>query len=165
MSIIGRVMSLIGVRGRPALEPVTYRPIGVVRNPVRHPRPHGWAELRSDLILREELADALEALDAFSHALVIFHFSRVGENDRPTTVPLANDSRPPVGVLATRIAPRPNPIGVSVVRVVRRRKNVLRVIGLDALDGTPVLDIKPYLPEFDAVAGATIPDWARRTNE
>ena len=66
------------------------------------------------------------------------------------------------GVLATRSQRRPNPIGVSVVAVVQRRKGVLRVQGLDAIDGTPVLDIKPYLPPYDSVPDARMPDWVTR---
>jgi tRNA (Thr-GGU) A37 N-methylase len=63
-------------------------------------------------------------------------------------------------VLATRSQLRPNSIGVSVAEVVHRRKAVLRVRGLDALNGSPVLDVKPYLPEYDAVPNATLPPWA-----
>ena len=68
---------------------------------------------------------------------------------------------PEQGVLATRSQLRPSPIGVSVVRLLKRRRNILRVEGLDAIDGTPVLDIKPYFPNYDAVPGAGIPQWAR----
>jgi tRNA (Thr-GGU) A37 N-methylase len=76
-------------------------------------------------------------------------------------IPVGNETPPPErGVLATRSQLRPNGIGVSVVKVVHRRKNVLRVTGLDAINGTPVLDIKPYLPEYDAVPDATLPSWA-----
>jgi tRNA (Thr-GGU) A37 N-methylase len=63
-------------------------------------------------------------------------------------------------VLATRSPRRPNPIGVAVVPLVRRRRNILRVRGLDALDGTPVLDVKPYLPHYDSVPEAKLPEWA-----
>jgi tRNA-Thr(GGU) m(6)t(6)A37 methyltransferase TsaA len=76
---------------------------------------------------------------------------------------VGNEDPPPErGVLATRSQLRPNPIGTSVVKVLRRRKSVLRVQGLDALDGTPVLDIKPYLPAYDAVPEAVLPPWAVR---
>ncbi|HEX5139434.1 MAG TPA: tRNA (N6-threonylcarbamoyladenosine(37)-N6)-methyltransferase TrmO [Dehalococcoidia bacterium] len=142
-------------------EPVTYRPIGVVRNQVRESRPDGWENVRSDIILREDLALALDPIEGFSHVIVVFDFHFVPEAVRRLTIPVGNEEEPPErGVLATRSQLRPNPIGVSVAKVVHRRKSVLRVLGLDAINGTPVLDIKPYLPEYDAVPGATLPPWA-----
>ena len=65
-------------------------------------------------------------------------------------------------MLATRSQLRPNPVGVSVVRQLKRRKNILWVQGLDAISGTPVLDVKPYFPNYDAVPDAAVPDWARQ---
>jgi tRNA (Thr-GGU) A37 N-methylase len=65
-------------------------------------------------------------------------------------------------VLATRSQRRPSAIGVAVVPLLRRRHNILRVQGLDAIDGTPVLDIKPYLPPYDSVPDARMPDWVTR---
>ncbi|HWC29695.1 MAG TPA: tRNA (N6-threonylcarbamoyladenosine(37)-N6)-methyltransferase TrmO [Dehalococcoidia bacterium] len=151
--------------GKPLIprEPVSYRPIGVVRNPVRSSRPDGWESVRSDLILREELESALDAIEGFSHVIVVFHIDRVPEEAQRLQIAVGNEDPPPErGVLATRSQLRPNPIGTSVVKVLRRRKSVLRVQGLDALDGTPVLDIKPYLPAYDAVPEAVLPPWAVR---
>ena len=68
-------------------------------------------------------------------------------------------------MLATRSQVRPSPVGVSVVKLLRRRHNVLRVEALDAIDGTPVLDIKPYFPNHDAVPDAAIPEWARELGQ
>jgi tRNA (adenine37-N6)-methyltransferase len=163
MGLLSWIRSIWPTRNVLGTEPVTYRPIGIVRNPVREARLHGWEEVRSDIILREDLTDALDDLDGFSHVIVVFHLDRIPEEERrPLKVPLAGEGeQPSVGPLATRMPLRPNPIGVSVARVVRRRKNVLRVTGLDALNGSPVLDLKPYLPPFDAVSDASIPAWAR----
>ncbi len=142
-------------------EPVMVRPIGVVRNGVRQSRPDGWSDVRSDIIFRDELSDALDGIDGYSHVIVIFAFDRVPESERRPRVRPRGDPRiPEQGVLATRSQVRPSPIGVSVVALVRRRHNILRVVGLDAIDGTPVLDVKPYFPNYDAVPDATIPDWA-----
>jgi tRNA-Thr(GGU) m(6)t(6)A37 methyltransferase TsaA len=143
-------------------EPVSYRPIGVVRNPVRKSQPDGWESVKSDIILRGELEPALDAIEGFSHVIVVFHIDRVPEAAQRLQIEVGNeDAPPPRGVLATRSQLRPNPIGTSVVRVLHRRKNAVRVQGLDALDGTPVLDIKPYLPAYDAVADAQLPEWAQ----
>jgi tRNA-Thr(GGU) m(6)t(6)A37 methyltransferase TsaA len=143
-------------------EPVSLRPIGVVRNGVPQPRPDGWAQIRSDIIVREELSPMLEGIDGYSHVIVVFAFHRVPEQERKERVrPRGNERIPEQGVLATRSQLRPNPLGVSVVPLLKRRKNILRVEGLDAIDGTPVLDIKPYFANYDAVPGASLPDWAR----
>ena len=166
MSLLERLRTLFG--GAPLIprEPVAYRPIGVVRNRVRDFRSEGWEDVRSDILLREDLAPALDALEGFSHVIVVFDLNRVPEAERRLTVAIGNEDSPPQrGVLATRSQLRPNAIGVPVVSVLHRRKAVLRVRGLDALDGTPVLDIKPYLPAYDAVPDAKLPDWAQFRQE
>jgi tRNA-Thr(GGU) m(6)t(6)A37 methyltransferase TsaA len=141
---------------------VSYRPIGVVRNDVRESRPDGWEHVRSEIVLRDDLEPALEAIEGFSHVIVVFHLDRVPARARRLRLPVGNESPPPQrGVLATRSQLRPNPIGVAVVPLLEHRGAVLRVEGLDAIDGTPVLDVKPYLPAFDAVPRARLPAWAR----
>ena len=144
-------------------EPVDIRPIGVVRNSVRDPRPDGWEQVRSDLIFREDLEGALDGIEAYSHVIVVFAFHLVPEEARMTRLhPRGDLSLPEQGVLATRSQLRPSPIGVSVVPLLRRRRTILRVLGLDAIDGTPVLDIKPYFPHYDSVPDAKVPEWAQR---
>jgi len=150
-------------RDKPAIPdgPVSYRPIGVVRNKVRESRPSGWEDVRSEIVLLDEFTSALEAIEGFSHFIVVFHFDRVPADVRRLQLPVGNETPPPErGVLATRSQLRPNPIGVSVVPLLGRDGAVLQVKGLDALDGTPVLDVKPYLPEYDSVPGAKLPSWA-----
>ena len=164
MSLFGRLQGLLPLR-RPLIprEPVSYRPIGIVRNHVRDFRADGWQGVRSDIIFRDDLLPALDAIEGFSHVIVVFHIDRVPETERRLTVVVGNEDEPPErGVLATRSQLRPNPIGTSVVEVLHRRKAVLRVKGLDALDGTPVLDVKPYLPAYDSVPEASLPPWALR---
>jgi tRNA-Thr(GGU) m(6)t(6)A37 methyltransferase TsaA len=135
----------------------------VVRNRVSEYRTAGWEEVRSDIFFREDLAPALEGIEGFSHVVVVFHMHRVSDDDRrPLKLPLPGENDGEIGLFATRIAVRPNAIGVAAVPILWRRKNVLRVRGLDALDGTPVLDIKPYLPAYDAAGGATLPEWAQQ---
>ena len=162
MSLLSRLRSALP-GGKPFIprEPISYRAIGVVRNHVNESRPDGWEAIKSDIILRDELAEALDPIEGFSHVIVVFDFDRVPEAVRRLRISVGNEDAPPQrGVLATRSQLRPNSIGVSVAAVLHRRKAVLRVRGLDALNGSPVLDLKPYLPEYDAVAGATLPTWA-----
>lgn len=167
MRFLDKLRNLLPI-GRPLIrgEPVTYRAVGVVRNRVREPRTEGWEEVRSDIFLREDLAPTLEGIEGFSHVIIVFHLDRIPDEERRLlTYPLAGENNGEIGLFATRIPLRPNAIGMGVVPVVWRRKNVLRVRGLDALNGSPVLDIKPYLPAYDAVADARLPDWAKRAVE
>ncbi len=131
---------------------IIYQPIGVVHSP--HQTPHGSPiqprsarGIRGTISIEQEYAPGLVDLEGFSHVVLLVHFHRAGE-PRLTVTPFL-DNRPH-GVFATRAPLRPNPIGLSVVRLIRRADTVLHVEDLDLLDGTPVLDIKPYVPDFDS---------------
>jgi tRNA (adenine37-N6)-methyltransferase len=162
MSLRTRIQTLLG-GGKPLIprEPIQYQAVGVVRNHVREPRITGWQEVRSDIILREELAPALDGLEGFSHVIVVFHLDRLPAESTPTvSARIGGEAGREVGIFASRHPLRPNAIAVSTCQVIHRRRNVLRVKGLDALDGSPVLDLKPYLPPFDSVPDAKLPSWA-----
>jgi tRNA-Thr(GGU) m(6)t(6)A37 methyltransferase TsaA len=134
--------------------------VGIVRNRIATSRPHGWQDVRSDIFLSDDLVDALDGLQDFSHVIVVFDMHKVPENERRLMLAVGRDGLER-GVFATRSQRRPNAIGVSVVRLVHRRMGVLRVKGLDAIDGTVVLDLKPYLPAYDSIPDARLPAWAR----
>lgn len=145
------------------LPDLTLRPIGMVRNSVKEPRPDGWEAVVSRIILRPGLAEAVIGLDGYSHLLVLFwlHLVPARDESSKTVVPLAGDAGISCqGVLATRSQQRPNPIGTTVVYQLSSKGNILRVRGLDAIDGTPVLDVKPYIPFYDSVESARLPRWA-----
>ena len=144
-------------KARVPAEPLSYAAIGVVRNRQRDTKATNWEDTQSDIIFRQDLTEALDSVEGFSHLIVIFHLGQVPAEAARGKVAVGEIER---GVLATRSQLRPNPIGVTVVRLLHRRKEILRVQGLDALDGTPVIDIKPYLPPYDSVPDAELPDWA-----
>jgi len=134
-----------------ALDPVTYRPIGVIRSPytVAHEMPiqpvyTQGATGRAEVL--PEFADGLRDLEGFSHVVLIYHFHRAA-GVRLLVKPFLEDVER--GVFATRAPCRPNPIGFSVVRLVRRDGTVLHLADVDVLDGTPLLDVKPYVARFD----------------
>lgn len=144
---------------------VTLRPIGYVKNGVKEPKPEGWADVVSRIIIRPDLEDALLGLEAWSHVMVLFwpHLippEELGSKHR--LHPRDDPENPLQGVLATRSQIRFNPILMTSVKLLGVKGNVLRVKGLDAIDGTPVLDVKPYMPKFDAVPEATMPEWVTR---
>lgn len=141
---------------------ITLAPIGVVRNERRQLGAAGWDGLISSLVLDTSSAAALAGLDGFSHVIVLTWLDRVAEADRRAAVlaPRATGFPVAVGVFALRVPARPNPIGVSVVELLAREGPSLRVRGLDVIDGTPLLDVKPYLPRYDSVPDASLPAWA-----
>jgi tRNA-Thr(GGU) m(6)t(6)A37 methyltransferase TsaA len=101
-----------------------------------------------------EYEAGLEHLDGFSHVILLYHFHRSEPGYDLTVTPFLDSE--PKGLFATRYPRRPNQIGLSVVRLIRRVALVLEVAGIDVLDGTPLLDIKPYVPAFDAVPDAAV---------
>ncbi len=126
----------------------TMRPIGFVRSPYRDtseiPKgPGAEHHAEGTLELRPELEPGLRDIEGFSHLFVLWVFDRAGGCDLVANVPL--DPEAPHGVFASRSPRRPNPIGLTVVELLGREGPRLSVRGVDMLDGTPVLDIKPYL--------------------
>jgi tRNA-Thr(GGU) m(6)t(6)A37 methyltransferase TsaA len=130
---------------------LTYRSIGVAHTPFKEIegmpiQPAGAAGVRGSLEILPQFSEGLQDIDGFSHLILLYHFHQVQAASLTVTPFL--DSRPH-GVFATRAPKRPNPIGLSIVRLLRREGNVLHVENIDLLDGTPLLDVKPYVPEFD----------------
>lgn len=140
----------------PAPAEVTLRPIGHVRNSVARPRPHGWEKVESTIDVLPEHALRLTGLDSYSHIVVTFYMDLApAAPEQPDQITLARGGA--YGIFATRSQLRPNHLGVSVVPLLVIDGTTIHVRGLDAIDGTPVLDIKPYLPEYDSVPGARVP--------
>ena len=143
---------------------ITLQPIGVVRSPVTEGRDDGWGEVVAELRLNPALARGLDGITAFSHVVVIYWMHQASFDAARDLVrrPRGRDDMPELGIFAQRAKHRPNPIGITAVRLVGRDGAVLQVQGLDAIDGTPILDIKPYAGAFDRVTGAVEPDWLAR---
>lgn len=127
------------------------KPIGIIHTPFSDPvgmpiQPVGAAGVRGTVQVFDEYVPGLQDLDGFSHILLLYVFHR-SEGFKLQVVPFMDTE--PRGVFATRAPKRPNPIGLSLVRLDRVEGATLHVSGLDILDGTPLLDIKPYVPDFD----------------
>jgi tRNA-Thr(GGU) m(6)t(6)A37 methyltransferase TsaA len=138
--------------------------IGTVRNGVRQLLRHGWSEVVSDIVIDSSLTEALDGLEKFSHLIVLYWMHRLTPGRKlPLKVhPMGKAELPVVGRLATRSPSRPNPVGQATVRLLERRGNILKVKGLDAIDGTPVIDIKPYIPGYDSADEAKAPRWTTK---
>ena len=129
---------------------IRFRPIGTVHSPFktredidprRNYRPNGFSDVRGELEIDPAYAAGLKDIDGFSHLIVIFAFHKSGPGHLLVKPPFESRRR---GVFSTRSPHRPNPIGLTVVRFLGRRGDSLEVSGIDMLEGTPVLDIKPY---------------------
>lgn len=134
-------------------EIIEYRSIGVIRSPHKSLegipiQPVGARGIKAEIELNEEFTSGLKDLDGFSHIIVIYNFHKSKDYKLSVKPFLDNEER---GLFATRAPKRPNSIGVSVLKLNKIVKNTLFVENVDILDGTPVLDIKPYASRFDFV--------------
>jgi len=133
------------------IDPLLFRPIGIIHTPFKELQnmpiqPSGAAGIRGTVDLYPEFAEGLKDLDGFSHLILLYRFHE-SRGYRLTVTPFLDSE--PRGLFATRAPKRPNPIGLSIVKLIRIRECSLDVENVDILDGTPLLDIKPYVPEFD----------------
>jgi tRNA-Thr(GGU) m(6)t(6)A37 methyltransferase TsaA len=127
------------------------RPIGFVRSPRDEATDDFWGDIVSQIDLCDDVpTESLDGLDDFSHAEIIYLFDRVTPDKITTGArhPRGNTDWPLVGIFAQRAKNRPNRLGSSIVRILSRSGRILKVLALDAIDGTPVLDIKPVMTEF-----------------
>lgn len=133
------------------MDQVTYSPIGIIRSPFKEPKgapiqPISAIGIKGSVEIHEEFLGGLKDLEGFSHIFLIYHFHLSKGYSLEVEPFLDKDSH---GLFATRAPKRPNPIGISVVRLVGIKGAVLEIEDVDVVDGTPLLDIKPYIPELD----------------
>lgn len=130
---------------------ITYRPVGIIHSPFKKIegmpiQPTGATSVRGTAEIYPEFAEGLKDLDGFSHIILLYHFHKAGAPKLIVTPFL--DSKPH-GVFSTRSPNHPNTIGLSTVKLLKVDRNILEIENVDILDKTPLLDIKPYVPEFD----------------
>lgn len=136
-------------------EPIVFRSIGIIRSPhgtlkgmpIQPPRAR---DITGTVEMFEEYREGLGDLDGFTHLVLLYHFHE-SRGFKLKVVPFLDDRER--GLFATRAPRRPNPIGLSVVRLDGVEEGVLRIRDVDILDGTPLLDIKPFVPDFDGREG------------
>jgi tRNA (adenine37-N6)-methyltransferase len=148
---------------------ITFIAVGIVQSPIREPLDDVWGGVTSRIELDSSrfAPDCLKGLDEFSHVEIVFTFHRIPDSEvyfgaRP---PRGRADWPEVGIFAQRGKNRPNRIGVTVCRLLSVRDLTIEVEGLDAIDGTPVLDIKPYVSGFAPKGAVREPAWARELME
>ncbi|MDC7786585.1 SAM-dependent methyltransferase [Rhodoplanes sp. TEM] len=144
---------------------ITLEPIGIVRGGRAEAVDDGWGNVEADIVLDPARLkpEATLGLASFSHVVVVFHMHKVAEDKVETGArhPRERTDWPRLGILAQPARSRPNRIGVTPVSLVSVDGLTLRVRGLDAIDGTPVLDIKPWIPGFAPRGVVREPTWVR----
>ncbi|EFK05736.1 methyltransferase, YaeB family [delta proteobacterium NaphS2] len=141
-------------------------PIGIIHSPYESIedmpiQPKGASAVAGRVIVNEEYIDGLQDLDGFSHIYLLYRFHKATRTEMVVTPFMDQKTR---GVFSTRSPLRPNHIGISIVALTGIEGNNVFVAGIDVLDGTPLLDIKPYIEEFDAVQGS-VSGWLKATAE
>ena len=170
---------------RTTADPITLVPVGIVRSPLKEPTlqagddglarqvrmPQEETAYReklessvSEIVLAEELSGILDGIEGFSHLLVLYwpHLVAAERRNLVKVHPKGRQDIPRQGIFATCSPARPNPVLVTAVRLVQRIGNVLRVQGLEAVDGSPVVDIKPYNPRYYRVETPVVPEWMNK---
>ena len=139
-------------------------PVGTVENGIVQNHKFDAVETVSRIVIAPRYIRALDGIEAFSHIVVLFWLHEIKNKERvilrvhPRRDPLI----PLTGVFATRSPVRPNPIGMTTVKLIKKEGNIITVTGLDAIDGTPVLDIKPYIPENFPQSEITVAGWSKK---
>ncbi|MBN1323989.1 MAG: tRNA (N6-threonylcarbamoyladenosine(37)-N6)-methyltransferase TrmO [Methanotrichaceae archaeon] len=157
------------------------KPVGIIKNNIKEPflvAVGGGLEMQgeldrtmehvreirqliSEIVIDESLVDILDGVEEYSHLIVLYWAHKVPEKSRTLTKvhPMGRKDIPSMGIFSTCSPARPNPVLTTVVRLCGRRENVLEVVGMDAVDGSPVVDIKPYVKGFYPQEGVKIPKW------
>jgi tRNA-Thr(GGU) m(6)t(6)A37 methyltransferase TsaA len=145
-----------------SVKEIRLKPIGYVRRASKREDVKDRS-LVSKIVVQKGLTKALDGLEDFSHVFVVFYMHEIPKKETKILKahPRGRTDLPFVGVFATRTAFRPNPIGLTLVELLERKENVLVVKGLDALDGTPILDVKPFNSR-DMVLDARVPEWHKK---
>ena len=144
--------------------PMNLKAIGIVRSDFKKRTAVrlDLHKMTSEIEIDPQFTEALEGLEGFSHIIVLYWLHRaVFDKKQLKTYPMGNKAAGVQGLFAVRTPNRPNPIGKTTVRLLERHGNILKVQGLDAIDGSPVLDTKPYIPGYDSASDATVPGWVR----
>ena len=165
----------------------TIRPVGIIKNTLKKPfltagdngiemsepveavraKIRETHSMKSKIIIRKELTAILDGIEGYSHLMVLYWAHKVPKNSRSLTRvhPMGQKENPLMGIFSTFSPARPNPVLMTLVRLHARKENILEVTGMDAIDGSPVIDIKPYVNEWYPQGDIRVPDWMQRMLE
>lgn len=145
---------------------IQIRPIGFVVNERTEKSDTNWSSIESRIELTTEFnSDALEGIELFSHLEILFYFDKSEKEFKGSEYPRGNTKYPKVGIFAQRKKDRPNHIGATIVNLIKKEGNSLIVANLDAIHGTPILDIKPVFNEYLPKGELSQPSWTKELME
>ncbi len=127
-------------------------------------QPRGAKDTYATIEFKDEFSEGLKDLDGFSHVYLIYYFHKIDEH-KLSVIPFNDKTNTPRGVFSTRTPMHPNSIGLSVVELISVKENIVTIKGVDILDGTPLLDIKPYIENFDKVDGEIKSGWMKSSSD
>lgn len=137
---------------------ITIKPLGVAKNNIDKPMLPGWKDVVTEIVIDKKFEKGLDGIEDYSHVIVVYWMGQEKECHLKHH-PQNRSDVPYVGIFACRCPQRPNPIAISTVKMLGRKENMITVSGLDILNGTPILDIKPYTPAYDFVKTSKVPKW------
>ena len=140
---------------------IQMKPIGKAKNTVKKPTLTGWKNLITKIVLDKRYAKGLSGIEDYSHVIIVYWMGQEKECHLKHH-PQGRGDVPYGGIFACRCPQRPNRIAISTVKLLSRKRNSIRVKGLDILDGTPILDIKPYTPHYYRISKTRVPAWVNR---
>jgi tRNA (adenine37-N6)-methyltransferase len=140
---------------------ITIKPLGKAKNSVSKPTLHGWKDVVTEIVIDKKYTKGLDGIEDYSHVIVVYWMDKEKECHLKHH-PQGKEDVPYIGIFACRCPQRPNRIAISTVELVGRKDNVVIVKGLDIVNGTPILDIKPYTSQYDEVKNAKVPDWVSK---
>ena len=143
---------------------IKLEPIGYVLSSVNERMDENWGEIKSKIILNSKHTGALLGLENFSHAIIVsyLHQANYKKEKHLQRRPRNLETMPKVGIFSQRAKDRPNPIGITAVEIITVGDDYLEIKGLDAINETPILDIKPYYPHYDKIDSPKVPEWVDR---
>lgn len=140
---------------------IKLKPLGKAQNSVDKPALPGWKDIVTEIVIDKRYTKGLDGIENYSHVIVVYWMDKE-EECHLLHHPQGRQDVPYVGIFACRCPQRPNRIAISTVKLLSRDGNTLKVKGLDIVNGTPIIDIKPYTPQYDRVEKAKVPAWVKR---
>ena len=140
---------------------ITIKPLGQAKNKVQKPTLPGWKDVTTQIVIDKKFTKGLDGIEDYSHIIVVYWMDQEKECHLKHHLQGREDI-PFVGIFACRCPQRPNRIAFSTVKLLSRKENVLKVRGLDILDSTPIIDIKPHTSQYDKVEKAKVPNWVSK---
>ena len=140
------------------MDAINLKPIGFAKNNEKESRFGSFSDVISEIVVDEKFTDALNGIEDYSHVIIVYWMDKI-KDYVITHRPQGNPDVPIIGIFSCRCPQRPNPIAMTTVKLINHKGNKIKVKGLDILDGTPIIDIKPYWPIYDDVKDGKIPSW------